>query len=252
MNIQDAISKVRKLLALSKSQNINEAALAASKAAAIMQEYCIEEAALHTPDSFSDEPVNSYIFETDKPSRKKIRWRMQIATGCAKVFGCESYWQYGYLISLIGRESDVQGARYLFDLIAPQVEQLADEQWNRVGQFNSYDKRSWMHAFRLGCASTVRERMELQVAERMSKLREEARENQKLLSWGESSNALMVINSRLLKVDQFMGSLNLKPSRKASISDVSGYHSGLRAGHKVNIGGQAKAGLNAPARMFKV
>lgn len=251
MNIQDAISKVRKLLALSKSQNINEAALAAAKAAAIMQEYSIEEAAVQS-DSSCDEPVKSYVFDPDKPSRKKIRWRMHIATGCAKVFGCESYWQYGCEIALIGRKSDVQGARYLFDLIAPQVERLADETWDRVGQFNPYDKRSWMHAFRLGCASTVRERMEFQVAERMSKLRGEARENQKLLSGGESSNALMVINSRLVKVDQFMESLKLKPSRKASISDVSGYHSGLRAGHKVNIGGQAKAGLNAPAKMFRV
>lgn len=242
LTYEEATKKIKKLLSLATSSNPNEAALAASRAASIMQDYQISEAALSTVEDEDRAPVESYTFEGG--SGKKIHWRMKIASGVAKVCNCSTYW-HGPRIMMIGRDLDVKAARYLFDLICPQVEDLAERAW-QVGGYG--DTRKFMHAFRLGCSITIYSRLLKQAIDKT----EEMRTGQAGESPGESSMALMVINSRIAKVDAYMSGLRLKAAgRRPSMSDRGAFNVGREYGKRVSIGGAAKGGLNAPRKQVR-
>lgn len=234
--IEEVVTKIRKLLALSKSENVNEAALAAAKAAKIMEDYQISEAALLTEPE-KDEPVGSFPFEK---AGKKVHWRMAVASGCAATCNCKTYW-YGAQITLIGREADVKAARYLYDLILPQVENLAEECFEAQAPWE--DKRRWMHAFRLGCAATIKNRLYVQHKETVTNLRKQAQSGILLSDGGSSSTALVVVDRRLARVENFEKSLQLRRGRGPSMSSRDGYTVGREAGNRVNLGGAARGSL---------
>lgn len=244
MTIEEAMSKIKKLLSLSTSSNQHEASLAAAKAAAIMEEYQITEASL-VQDPEKDEPVGS--FEIDGKSNKKIHWRMAVAGGCATVCNCSVYW-YGSRIMMIGRENDVRAAQYLFGMISPQVDRLAEECYQRETPWE--DKRRWMHAFRLGCARTIQNRMYVQHREMQSKLKTDAQNRLAIEDGGNSTTALMVIDRRLAKVEDFKQKLGLKKGTSSRISSSSGYAQGREAGQKVHIGGSARGAIGSGPRLI--
>ncbi len=248
MTKDEAIIKARKLLSLSTSTNPNEAALAAAKAAQVMQDYDIEEAALAHDDGEVYEPVEIHVFE-DQGIRKKIHWHMTIAVSCAKLFNCYPFWMRETVsreknkvgIRLVGRKSDVQSAKYLYDMILPQIEDLAERSYN---WFIPEGKKTWMHSFRLGCAEVVAYRIGKQRRDRMEELRQQA---------GISTNragALMVLNNRMEKVKEFVNDLELRRGTVPSSNSSNGRLAGREAGNKVHIGTDGK-GLNESAMTRK-
>lgn len=251
LTLDEAVTKIKKLLALSKSENIHEAALAASKAAKIMHDYQIQEAALSSiDDAQEDEPVGSHRMESESAARpgKKAHWRMRIASGCALVCNCRTYW-HGPDITLIGRERDVQAARYLFDLIERQVEPLADDCFLRDADWEA-DKRRWKHAFRLGCADAIYGRLRSRYREEMAQVEHHAKEHLRLESGGSYETALVVVNQRLAKVVDYQQRLGLRSGRGPTVSSASGYASGRSAGSSVNLGGSSRGAIGAGAKLI--
>lgn len=266
LSLDQVLNKIKKLTRLATSDNIHEAALAASRAAAIMQEYQIEEAAISNFVEEDKEQVEEYSLEHEDPLssnskekriRKKTHWRMSVAAGCAIVCNCQTFW-YGAYIRFIGRKSDVQAARYLYDLIAPQVDRLAEQIWHQTYEVVDFDRqmttfeapnrKSWLHAFRLGCAKEIRRRMNKQHFERWMELERQAKKGQQPLNDANSGQALMIINSRLSKVSDFEKTLGLKFIPGPSLTDYSGYSAGQQAGSRVNIGGASRGSLPSPKK----
>lgn len=136
----------------------------------------------------------------------------------------------------------MKAAKYLFDLICPQVDDLAERAWKVEGGYD--DTRRFMHAFRLGCSITINDRLIDQAREKDGQMRTGKCGE----SPSESSTALMVINRRLEKVEKYAEGLGLKYTRGPSISNRNALDLGQAYGNKVNIGGQAKGGLNAPRK----
>jgi hypothetical protein len=243
---EEALQRIHKLLALSSNNpSVEEASLAASKAATIMLEYKISEAALSSVEEENESLVSSFEFdEESKQSRKKIHWRMRVTSGVARVCSCSSYW-HGSQIMLIGRDQDVKAAKYLFDLICPQVEELAKRAWDLESRFYAPehgDCRRFLHAFRLGCSQTIRDRLIKAAREKESELSRGLGST----SPGAASMALMVISNRLAKVDEYRSQLGLIAQRGPTVTSRDGYSIGKDYGHRVNIGGKSKGGLSAP------
>jgi len=243
LTYDEAVEKIRKLMSMADhaNSNPNEAALAASRAASIMQDYQISEAALSTASENSSIPITSHVFERN--SGKKIHWRMKVAAGVAKVCNCMTYW-HGPEIRMIGRDLDVKGARYLFDLICPQVESLAQRAWQAEGYG---DTRRFMHAFRLGCSVTIYNRLIEQANTKV----EQMRTGQCGSSPSESSTALMVINQRIAKVDEYASRLGLRTGRGPTVSNRNALAAGKEYGNRVNLGNAARGQLNSPKQQIR-
>lgn len=65
-------------------------------------------------------------------------------------------------IKIIGRKTDVDAVRYLFEMICRQVEEADRLSYYKKGVYGVEDKKSWSHAFKLGCATEIRSRLYLE------------------------------------------------------------------------------------------
>lgn len=246
MTFEEAKKIISKLLRLSTSSNQHEAKRAASKAAEIMHKFQIEEASLCDLEEETEEETNIFTFY-ESTGQKRSHWQMAIASGCALVCSCKTYWELGWKykdksvppkIKIIGRKSDVDSVRYLFEMISRQVEEAARRSYYQKGVYGVEDKKSWGHAFKLGCATEIRSRLYLEWRERMDALRKQG-------DWSGESHALVVLDRRHEKVNSIADGLGLKKSTSPSIKNHKGYEKGVEKGKSVALGGKAKATLGA-------
>lgn len=238
MTLEEAKKKISKLLRLSTSSNQHEAERAASKAAEIMHKYQIQEASLCDIEQEEEETEIDTFLKME--GKKREHWQMSIASGCAVVCSCKVYWEmggkFGSVIKIIGRKSDVDSVRYLFQMISRQVEEAAVRSYYKKGVYGIEDKKSWSHSFKLGCATEIRSRLYREYWERMDEARRQM---------GGESNALMVLDKRQERTDSIFKSLELKKSTSPNIGNERGYREGMEKGKTVVIGGKAKGALGS-------
>lgn len=120
------IDQIRKLQALSGSSNEHEAALAASKAEELLQKYRLTIADLAVNDPALDEAVE--LGEVvDIPSGRGInfRWKVELLFALARYNFCKALISnYGThrRMMIIGRKTDTEVVRFLFDILTRQLE----------------------------------------------------------------------------------------------------------------------------------
>lgn len=147
MAVNEAIiDKIAKLLALAgNNPNEHEAALAASKAQAMMQEYDL---AMGDVESFKVDKRTGGVVEADRVTlRKKGKpggWKVALFNAVGKTSDC---WVYANDASrwydgqgrFIGRKIDVEMAGYVFEFLVRELERLQDEygktRWAELKQF---------------------------------------------------------------------------------------------------------------------
>lgn len=126
-DLDKVIDKVKKLLALSKSPNQNEANAALAAANKLIDAHRISENDLTEDGGIIIDPT--YIYETGRVNP----WKNKLVNVLAKHYGCVSYNDNtfngnGRLVSrfrLVGRRTDVSIARYLFNYLVEVCELLA-------------------------------------------------------------------------------------------------------------------------------
>jgi len=113
-NLETIKNKVRKLLALTKSDNENEAAIAMEKANELISKHEIDETALR----FESVSVKS--------SKAYVTWRAFIANAVAWLYGCHQYrnTEHGVII-FTGEELDVFMAGEMFEYLIKTIERTA-------------------------------------------------------------------------------------------------------------------------------
>jgi len=150
MTKEEALEKVRKCLALSQSDNPNEAALALKKARAIMVKYAISEAeALQGQEQEDDYALSFY-----SRAKRIYAWKKVLANGIAHYMGCVTV-DAGYKGSFFyGREAQIIASNAMYDYLAGTIDRLAKN--------SGLKGRSALLSFRLGCADKVYERLEEQ------------------------------------------------------------------------------------------
>lgn len=144
------VEKIKKLLALSRSSNVNEAANAAAIANKYIAQYRINEADLIDQKTANKSVDQEYypekMYDDTSPIYESARvtsWKLQLACllashyGCAiwndKAFGASKAGRSVSRFRLIGRYNDVQFAKTMFTWLVNEIQRLADTECRGMG-----------------------------------------------------------------------------------------------------------------------
>lgn len=238
-SIQGVLDKVRKLLALAKGGNENEAAAAAAKAAQLMEQYDVSEAQLEVDTGVArPDPLES--LEVDRMADNED-WKSILVVGIEKLLGVKA-WTEGRRVKIYGRSSTVNTFSYTYAYLCAEVRQLADAGYLEATRQRVNPTRvpalRWKPAFRLGCAGRLQQR-----------LIEAAKTNAKQLE--ASPGALVVLRRKDQEMkDGFKAlALRLHSGGASDIHDRSAFERGIAAGNTVDLGTNHKALGAGPARL---
>jgi len=158
---RDPLATVRKLLALSNSTHVHEAAAAAARAQELIARYRLE-SLLDAEQSAAADPVEEEVLET---ARRQRRWKTVLASRLAQANHCVSFVRKTgreRQIVLAGRADDRAAVRSLWEWLVPQLE------WLSATHCAGHDKR-WHDDFRIGAVETIAARLsEVDAAEHQS------------------------------------------------------------------------------------
>ena len=120
---QKVIEQVQKLLALSKSGNEHEAALALAKAESLLEKHRLDMTQIEMMTGQKEAIIqdDDPIFDSEKISQ----WESKLAHGVAYLYGCTTIRLSGQQIKLIGRASDIMFVRYLVMYITMELFRIA-------------------------------------------------------------------------------------------------------------------------------
>lgn len=237
MNHDEAISKVRKLLALSESDNIHESALALGRAQAIMERHRIDAAMLDEGDNDGDSDEEITRWEDPLDNTRDV-WRGVLAVTLTKANGCYTY-RSDHDKIIIGTATNAGTVRYLYAFCVREIIRLAAKQKG--------NGRTWLNNYRHGCVDAIRQAIKSEREALHSKIREEA----------PTESALVVINSALAKVDNESAlaeqiTREMVPGLCKSSSNSRVNHSARAAGRRdgagIYPGSGARTGIGSGAK----
>lgn len=254
MNHDKVIDKIKKLLRLAESADVNEAANAAAQAQRLMEQHRIDQAMISVDEdaedaSVDDEDIKEFSDQPLAASGRLAQWKSSLGVAIASINGCRCVlskeWSDGHrkfrtTLCLVGHPSDVVTVRYLFSYLVGEIERLCKERNHGRG-------RTWANSFRIGAVHTVRKR--LQEAKEQARLdaRKKLKGNTKALA--RISKALERVDARAGAVDLWMKeNLETRAGRsRASNRDWDAYREGKRAGQTIDLSGpgSGKAGAKA-------
>jgi len=238
------VERVRKLLALSKSDNVNEAANAAAAAQELMTRYEISTSVLAqtTANDADDEPVETGLMYAGA-STKFPTWKGHLAAVVAQVNQCKA-WREGPALHVVGRPSDASKVRALFVHIAVEIERLASEGSRERGS----PGRTWVNNFRLGAVNAVNRRLREAHQRAKDGMRTEA------AALGGGGVALVRVNTAIARLDERDTAvvryaeqhLRLRSVRaKSSNYDADARRAGERAGASISLDNRSRLGGGA-------
>lgn len=207
------LDRVRKLLALATSPNVHEAALAASRAQALIDAHRLQ--GLLDAETEDDAQIQD-ARETPLASGRRLRkWKVVLAQQLAEMNGCVVYTaKVGRekRLVLVGTELDRAAVQALWDWLCPRIE------WLSATHSDGRDKQ-WHEAFRVGAVQTIAERLRSARVDAVNKL---------------ESAAIVVAQTGLARrqdrVDRFVErNLKLKKGRNINV-DAAAFARGRQAG----------------------
>ena len=142
------VSRVRKLLALSKSSNVHEAAVAAAHAQQLIEKYRLENVDIHEPDSdpwtvaLDDDPLDQ--------GARFAQWKVDLAMVVTETNACRVVvFQQGRYstIKIVGAPAEVEVCRTLYTWLCSEIQRLARSSKQRG--------RASIDSFRQGAIRTI-------------------------------------------------------------------------------------------------
>jgi hypothetical protein len=242
------VDKIKKLLRLAESANVNEAATAAGAAQRLMEAHQIDQAMVALEDddapvgSVENEPVRQ--FDDDEALHVWARlasWKLQLAWTVASENGCRTFQSHVYshkqgrylrTIGIVGRPSHVATVRYLFAYLMAEIDRLCRKSGRGKG-------RTWANSFRLGAVHEVRKRL----AQARRKARQEARAKLE----GDTV-ALVRLDHALARIDEFRNTVDAWMKENMNLhaasasrhqTDHDAWHEGREAGRGIDLDGSA-------------
>ena len=196
-NKASILLKIRKLLSLSNSDNVNEAALAAARAQELMDKYGIEKAQAEIQTGFEDPEEKEDIKNFSEipegwvdTSQKMTKWKIHLFCGIAKYNSCKGFSSYrgqGRSIEVIGRPSDVETTRYMYTYIMKEICNLRNKNSRGLG-------KTWSNNFCIGAVQGI--------LERINESRNHMRAKMAVDAQRAGGTALMVLDKAIAKVDK--------------------------------------------------
>ncbi len=242
--MEKIIDKIRKLLALAKSDNVNEAAAAAARAQAIIDNHKIDLALLQEEEQHEEQPEEPVRRCLDFPlfavARRIPAWKWDLAWSLCDANQCrpwssteydEAEEKYARVCYVIGRTGDAQTVQYLHQYLAHEIDRLA--------KTHSGKGRTWLNNFRLGAVSEIERRLKLKKRYDRKALTRSAAESGDSTALVKMESALARIEAQDKMVDKWMEAQDdMKYSSNSSdvYHDPDGFEQGRTAGASVSLG----------------
>lgn len=239
----DVIERIKKLLALANNAGSeHEAAIAADRASAMMQEHQLTEAQLRVDLPCEPHSIEEIIQAKVTDTRKKVAWHMRVAGVVDELYGCHAFWRGGQIM-FFGRISAVQAATYTTQYLLREVETLIDRQFP-----SSEYSRKYRNGARLGCSQSVRQNIQKLIDKQAARV-DPVEIFDDILPAKQpkaSDGVLAVIKRDQAEVDEnwedFMypkyKNGNRRKGRSSNVGNITshdGYASGRAAGRKIKI-----------------
>ena len=224
-DMNDIINKIKNLLSLSNSPNMNEASIALAKAYNLLTKYNIDINTINTTEKKVKDIIDIPYLES-----KRIRqWKISLVIEIAKTNYCVAYRNIGLnhinkietmLINLVGTEINVQATKIMADYIFTAI----DYQTKKRVEKKELIGLGSIESFKVGYATTIVER--LKMLKDMSINNPDCKE-------------LTIVQDN--KVQDFMNNIKLSKSIiDVSIVDVNGYVKGRKIGYDLSLEKQIK------------
>lgn len=155
MSREASIRKVKHLLDLSRSSNIHEAGLAATRAQEMMLYYELSEADLDTTEE--PERLEDHTIDPGEGKQRMSIWKGYLAGGIARGFACRVYWS-GPRIHILGKPSAIQTVSYLYAYLVRELQEIADREW-LAHKGSGIHGKTWKYNFYLGAAGAIGSRL---------------------------------------------------------------------------------------------
>jgi hypothetical protein len=227
----EILKKIQALMGMAKSGTENEAAMAMALVQKLMQKHSITEQMLASgSETLTAEEIKSWEDPLYTGGKNRSQWRGALAYVICKYHNCEG-WTSGGNINIIGRASDVQTVRYLFNYCETYIS-LFSQQYAGNG-------KGWLNQYKLGVVKAISDKLE--------QARKEARA-ELIKEYGDSAkNAIIKVDENALAVkrfyDKFSVSRNLKQSTfGAQSSDENARNVGYKDGQAIQMGSGNKIG----------
>lgn len=230
MTHDEAVSKAVRLLRLAQSDNPHEAALAAAKAQEIIDRYKLTGITEESSIPVVEEPIRDFEAPLDGTTGNMARWRVMLASTLAKANQSRVYtWTdaRGKSIKIVGRPSDAETIRYLYQYLTREIERLASLHAKGNG-------KTWANNFRLGIVDEIGDRLREQREATVHAVKQET----------ANTSALVRVDQALAKMEKQAGAvadwmkenLKLKKTYSQTRYDDSARMAGRRAGKSINLG----------------
>ena len=208
------VDKIRKLLALSKSSNPNEAAIALQKATQLMEEYQIKNI-----DLIPEQDVTHSDLE--EVTGQHYVWAKSLAYACAKLFDCTTI-NYPDMraFRFIGEEQNILCANQLFWHLFRAWKGMCNTDYKND---KPADRKLYRKSHGLGFANVIWSRVQ--------ELTEKRHEN---IVKSTGTDLVVVSDAKLNQYMEANFKLRKASSRSLTTSS-SGYSQGMAAGKKVNL-----------------
>lgn len=229
MNMQAIIEKVQKLLALSKSSNVSEAANAAAAANRLIDTYRLSVADLNAEGTMEDplDQDGGFIYETGKVTH----WKKLLLSVLVEHYGLYYYndgdWSRGRKFSrfrLVGRKSDIAVCRYMFAWLVVECQRLADIEAKGQG-------RVFVASYCEGFVNGIYKQLKLSRAE---------------VEKTASSSAIVKIDARASEAKNYAYGLvkGLHQAKSASYRhvDYDAFYAGKTKGENIHLGSSLSDG----------
>jgi uncharacterized protein DUF2786 len=250
------LTKIRKLLNLSKSSNVHEAANAAARAQEMMLEHKIEMADLSLGgEEVKAEPIVEENLAENMGRRRVERWRIQLAGVVSRAFNARIYFCSNGQIAMIGRPSDLATVRYLYGYLALEIHRLTEDEWKGLlklyaaGEYGSMSPPHavrWKNSFRDGAVHAIREKLAEQRKAQEAKLTAETQKHGALVLVRKDEERVTLEVAERIKV----ATGGRKGSGFSGPSDVSAYSRGKQRGATISVAASGGA-LGASKQRLK-
>ena len=229
--LTEVAKKVKKLLALSTSSNLNEANLAAEKARELLEKYnmTLTDAEIKTAEMIKDTfkvKHNSKQFP-NWYFKNFPKWFLRLTNTMNQYFYVRVIYDYDGYINFIGAKTDVEVAKYVMQYLVHEIERLAEEFLKEHRGSGISIMKDLRQSFCYGAVSGLRDKLD----------DERQKEKLKAPIVTASGTDLMVIKSQALeeyKKKQFPTLSRLKSSATAG-RNSDAYSQGHKEGKNISI-----------------
>jgi hypothetical protein len=212
--LKKIIEKVQGLLALSKSSNENEAALALAKAEALLEKYRLDMTEVETTTSEDIIQDDDPIFDTDNITA----WEAKLSNEIAYIYGCTTIRLGGQRIKIIGRASDILFVRYFITYITIELFRIS-------GPLLYRKRKDYKDSWFLGAVEMIIKRLKQAQAEVQTAY--------------ANPHAVATINNRhneaMKKLSELYPNVVFKNVKTGKKLNTTAYYEGRAAGQTINL-----------------